>query len=59
MFSFADVLITNSMYILLGELYHGQIQIIPDFSLFNLFYVDWSANAAAINITNFRVSTST
>ena len=32
--AFADVLITNSLYILLGESYHSQISIGPEYNLF-------------------------
>ena len=42
-----------------GQLYHGQISIGLDYSIFHLFVVEIYANSAAVNITNFGVSSST
>ena len=48
----ADVLITYLQYILLGELYHGQILIDLDIKLydFNLFSIDPISNAADVKM---------
>ena len=59
MSAFADVLIHNPNYVLLGELYHGKIIIGPDYNPLNLFFVQQIANYYAAKTTDHGSSSST